>query len=809
MLRKPEKMTEDKLNGFLDSELEKTIGNVNSGGEVSDERERNLSMYLNYPVGDEEEGRSKIQSSDIQDVIEALLPGTLAPFISSEQTVEFEPVGEEDQDQAEEATQALNYIFNVENDGLGIQYTWQKDAYLSKNGFVYADWEERERTKRDVLETGIVGLMELMDDPQVEVIQYQAKDSVTGEFIQPEIIEQMLSSPDGVAMLQQTAEIEFEIEYRRTVTEGRIKVQNIAPEYAIVSKTATSFDSSRVKGWQEQVTISQLREEGYDEELIAKIPVSEEAEYDISGERSTREQAQGGLLEDSDSTDDPASQTVWRTIVWAHVDYDGDGIAELRKIIRAGYSHNSGGKILFNEEVEECPMVDFTAIPMPHQAFGRAIADLVAPLQEAKTAMLRANMDATYHTVYPRYKLLEDFASDDTYDDLLMDIPGMPVRMQRDAVAPLNDTPDLGATYQMLEYLDQMREIRTPVTRQDQGIDADLINDKTATESTIMANASAMKKELIIRLYAERLGKLFKLMLRLFIQHQDQPKLIRLRPNKPPVQVDPRFWNADMDVSVKVGLGTGTRDQQLQSLMLILKEQKELMMVGSTLVDEGKIYNTESRLVELAGLSNPELYWNDPEEMEEQPQPEGPTPEQMEAEKQAQEAQSKMQMEAAKLEQEIALKKEQMALEREKTSAELQAKNEQHIREMEIKLAEIQSRKEMEAYKVQASNQSKREIAEISRQPGAEIRIQSQEDMSGALDVFTQGVQSQTQALMEMARSISQGMMQQAAANAETAGAIDELKQVTAAPKKKNVSFSRDAEGRIEPGSVTVTETTQ
>ena len=135
-----------------------------------------------------------------------------------------------------------------------------------------------------------------------------------------------------------------------------------------------------------------------------------------------------------------------------------------------------------------------------------------------------------------------------------------------------------------------------------------------------MANASAMKKELIIRLYAERLGDLFSLMLRTFIKHQDKPKLIRLNPDEPPVSIDPRFWNADMDVSVKVGLGTGTKDQQMQALMLIMREQKEALAAGSSIVDEEKLYNAQARLVELAGLSNAELYWNDPAKREEQQQ---------------------------------------------------------------------------------------------------------------------------------------------------------------------------------------------
>lgn len=667
MKKKRERMTEDRLNAFLDGELRQIIGFGDGGDEVSDERTRNLEYYLNRPLGDEEDGKSKLQSSDVQDVVETLLPALLSPFISSDKAVEFKPVSKEDEEFAELAGLYVNHIFMVDNDGMKTQFTWAKDGLISKNGFVYADWMEKERTAVKFQRVDYAGLDTLAQDAEIEVMEYTAFDGM-GNGIDPKMLEQMMAMPDATMFDGMV----FEVKYRRTWKEGRVKVENIPPEYLIVSKTAKDCDTARIIGWQEQVTISSLREEGYEESKLENITFSDESEADTTGERFARQQSMGGVFNDNeDNNSDPSSLLVWRTVLWTRVDYDGDGKAELRKIIRAG-SKSSGGTILFNEEADEVQIVSFTPVPMPHQLFGRALADLAVQIQDGKTSMLRAAMDATYHTVHPRWKFMEELANENTWDDLMMDIPGAPVRMDGDAVQPLRDSPDIGASYQMLEYLDRMREIRTPVSRQDTGVNADALNDQSATQAQIQANASAMRKELILRIYAESLGKVFKLINRLVIKNQDKPRLLRLYPDREPIDIDPRFWNADMDVSVRVGLGTGTKDQQLQSLMTISQLQMSDLQMGLPTVDVEKLYNTRARIVEFSGLSSPELYFNDPKSAQqpEQQQPQDDPQHQAEMQHMQQQAyeqgkaegvdQTKLQMKQMELETNSQLKREEI-----------------------------------------------------------------------------------------------------------------------------------------------------
>jgi len=66
---------------------------------------------------------------------------------------------------------------------------------------------------------------------------------------------------------------------------------------------------------------------------------------------------------------------------------------------------------------------------------------------------------------------------------------------------------------------------------------------------------------------------LFKGLLKAIIKFQDIPRVVRLRNQYVPV--DPRYWDASMDVAVNVGLGNGNKAERLAVLMMILQKQQE------------------------------------------------------------------------------------------------------------------------------------------------------------------------------------------------------------------------------------------
>ena len=90
-------------------------------------------------------------------------------------------------------------------------------------------------------------------------------------------------------------------------------------------------------------------------------------------------------------------------------------------------------------------------------------------------------------------------------------------------------------------------------------------------------------------------------------------------------------WRNRCNISISVGLGTGSRDQQLAILNNILQTQlKGLELQGSAvgpMVNLRNIYNTLSKIVENAGLKNPNAFFTDPDVgMQNMPPPQPPQP---------------------------------------------------------------------------------------------------------------------------------------------------------------------------------------
>lgn len=598
----PKQMTDDKLNGFLNNELEQCIG-YHVQSDVVKERKKALEYYLNLPRGDEEEYRSRLQDSTVNDVVESFLPGLLAPFLSSEDVVEFVPRRSNDKDMAKQQTTLVNYVIMNDNEGDKILYQFAKDGLLQKNGFLYVDWSEKECVNIRVKRGDLMTLETIQSNPANEIIKIMVE--VNDRFVEQK---EFAALPP-----EQLMQARFEVKYRERKQEGRVKIENIPPEYMLVHRDAVLLQEPRIIGWMERKSISELRAEGYDKEAINSLIAAVNDEGDLTGERSVRQLKQSGVTENyDDSSDDMASRRVWVTVLFTHVDYDGDGYAEYRKIIRAGKGSDSQTTIIYNEEIDFCPIVSWTPIVMPHQYFGRSLADLSIEVQDMKTALMRAMMNATYD-IEPSYVVAEGALGSSTLDDLYNRQPrSLILASDINGIRELQEnTPDIGNAYQLLQYADYIRETRTPVTRMMQAVDPDLLNNKTATEATIQSNASMQRQELIIRLFASAVRELCVKTHQLLLKYQMEPRWIRLSENQEPIQTNPQDWDAEMDVSVKVGLGTGTKQQQMQHLMMIRQMQMEDMQMQLPTVTPDKIVATEHQIVAMANLGNGDIYFND------------------------------------------------------------------------------------------------------------------------------------------------------------------------------------------------------
>ena len=144
------KLTKDRLLALISQEITNSIGFY--GGNLTEQRRNALKYYLGEPMGNEVTGQSQVVSQDMLEVVENILPSMMRVFTQGEKIVRFEPTGPEDVEYAEQATDFINHIFNVDNNGYAILHTMFKDALISKNGFVKYYWKTTKEQKKEYYE---------------------------------------------------------------------------------------------------------------------------------------------------------------------------------------------------------------------------------------------------------------------------------------------------------------------------------------------------------------------------------------------------------------------------------------------------------------------------------------------------------------------------------------------------------------------------------------------------------------------------------------------------------------------------------
>jgi hypothetical protein len=252
---------------------------------------------------------------------------------------------------------------------------------------------------------------------------------------------------------------------------------------------------------------------------------------------------------------------------------------------------------------------------MPHRFYGRSVSELVEDIQLMKSTVMRQLLDNMYLTNNNRVAVMDGMVN---MDDLLTSRPGGVVRTKQapnQVMQPIQAQPISQQAFPLLEYLDTVREVRTGVTKYNQGLDSDSLN-KTATGISAIMNQTQMRSELIARIFAETGVKdLFRKMFELSVKYQDKEKIIQL--NNQYIPVMPTEWKNRFNITIQVGLGTGTKEQQLIILNNILDKQLQAFNLQGQrefpMVNLKNIYNTLSKMIENAGLKTVDSYFINPD----------------------------------------------------------------------------------------------------------------------------------------------------------------------------------------------------
>ena len=417
----------------------------------------------------------------------------------------------------------------------------------------------------------------------------------------------------------------YNCKIKRIKKTGKVKIESIPPEEFLIDRGAKTIEDADFVSHKVLMTRSDLVAMGYSQEEVDELPKSDLDIY--NDEQNVR-------LTDVDdynisSSTDTSTEKVLVYESYVKYDYDQDGIAELRKIVSAG---SDGNNILSNMPCDSVPFVTITPIPMPHRFYGRSISELVEDVQLMKSTVMRQLLDNMYLTNNNRVAVMDGMVN---MDDLLTTRPGGIVRTKQppnQVMQPLQAQPISQQAFPLLNYLDSVREGRTGVSKEAQGLSPDTLNAKTATGVNALMQQTQMRSELIARVFAETgVKSLFKKIFELMVKYQDKEKIIMMSNQYVPVR--PTEWKDRFNISIVVGLGTGSKEQQTIMLNSILERQLQAFQIQGgkemPMVNLKNMYNTLTKMVENAGLKNVETYFVDPDvgkQMMPPPQPPPLTP---------------------------------------------------------------------------------------------------------------------------------------------------------------------------------------
>lgn len=555
-----------------------------------------------------EEGWSSVVSKDVSDVIGWMLPGIVRVFTASDRIVDYQPREKRDEEFTEQASDTINYDFWVGNPGYRILWDATHDSLLLGDGIVKTWWDDSkkygETKKLENLSEAQIGL--LLKGGNIEILE-RSDGEPYEEYVDGE------PGPDGQPGEPQLVQVPtHNVLARRIKSHGCLRFKCVERGNFFIDRDATTIEESRFSDQRDpRVTRSDLLQMGFDKKKVEAIP-RYDGTPDANKDELTRDDSEPGLID----APDESTEYIELHEIYLKMDVNGDGKAEM---IRAYYAGNAGsGTLLEWEEYDdEVPFDQIPCTPVPHRFASDSIAGEVMDIQQIKTVLLRQGLNNTYQVNTPQKDIEEDTVVN--MDEIINPtVGGVIIRKTGSEPINYNVVPSiLPNVLEAVSAMDRIIEWRTGISRATAALDPEALQNQTATANQNQRDSAYSQIELVARNMSE-LGwkKVFSKALRVKVKHQDRAQAIRLRGKWE--EVNPAYWNADMDAVVNTGLGTGSRDRDLMMLQQVSMQQEKLALamqqtgMSELAIDMlDKIVKTSVKGAEAAGLRNAADYFPD------------------------------------------------------------------------------------------------------------------------------------------------------------------------------------------------------
>lgn len=569
---KPEESQDEKLKNRILNALKKNKPKMK---EFSNERIKANNYFYGEPDGKEVEGRSKVISRDVFEVILWQLTDMVRIFLSGQRVAEVSPQGADDIKKAKLMEEKINFDFLKSNPGFKILVQFFMDALLHRLGVVKWFWCREYKYKSHKYYNISQGAYNDLLNEKIGSLDNVNKLEPKHIIDKVEQVEAGGLSNKGVLV-----EPTYNIFCREKIRKSYPKAVNVPLEeisFNIDMKDRT--DPEGVIVHQMRVHKRRLKEYGFDEDDAD----NEVREFEnANAEIQSRFADLGGL---GFITDDKDSGFVFLNECYIY-DFDESGIP-IPKI--AYILGNKIGKIQDNEY--GAPNFAFiTPIILAHRLVGLSTFNTVSDIQEVQTAFLRMILDNGYYqnngvSIINQYRVDMSAASEGVR-------PGLKLTMLYDAdpntcIANLPAKPLPAQIVNVhTKIMPEARAGRTGVNRFMQGMDTRSLINRTAGGVNTQMAASQGPRELIARGFAETGVKdIFQGFSDMNIDFLDMEQAMLINKEWVLLAKEDRYNTnptsgekvlvaqgiaGNYDITIDVGIGVGTKQDIFNRLMGML-----------------------------------------------------------------------------------------------------------------------------------------------------------------------------------------------------------------------------------------------
>ena len=602
MKKKIEKIDDDMLIQSIDRHMRNATGGNTNSSDVSKRRENAVYEMSLEPQGDlKPQGVSSIVSSDSAEIAEGYTALLTKLLLDNNKLALFTPYSNEMAavKASQVASDVVNYcLFNSNPDGWSKLSTWIKSAVVFGNSALTWGWEEDydyiveeyEEVQQEVLD-------QLLSDENVEII---------GDLT---LAEEDIMQADG------TTPVTFiDVRLRRKIDKSGVKLRTIPPESFLIDRAASSVTDATFVGIVTEMTRSDIRRTWSDLDLDLN-EIGEEAttrNSSFSYEAFARKDASGtqNWLTNSDSDEEEANMSITVIECWIRSDRDGDGIAELKHVIKAGDT------ILSEDDVAYVPVAVLNPIEIPHEFYGLSLLDMARPQTQATTAILRGFVENVYFGNYGRTladpNVVDFQALQNPVPKQIIPTNGNPAA----AVQQLQPEPMSSGTAGMLEFLGLQKEQSTGLSKTAMGLNDTLyVSGNSEQKMAGAQNAAQIRVEHIARRFVETgIKDLCRGVLREMKSNLKNPSMYKT--DKGYASLTPQELQtmpANMDLDIQANIGENSNFSVAEKLMQLtqLLPQMAQSPTSQAYINPLSSYNLALDIVKNMGM-DPTRFLNDP-----------------------------------------------------------------------------------------------------------------------------------------------------------------------------------------------------